>query len=182
MQTPDDVKLAMETADQIHSAEAVQAAYDRMAAAITARLEGRNPLVLAVLNGGLIPAGHLLTRLAFPLQAGYLHASRYRGATRGAELHWIARPSYPVEGRTVLVIDDIFDEGHTLKAIVAELRAAGASEVLSAVLIDKRHERKVPGLEVDFIGLDCPDRYLFGCGMDYHDYLRNLPGIYALKE
>jgi len=80
------------------------------------------------------------------------------------------------------VIDDILDEGHTLVAIVDYLKSEGAREVLTAVLINKVHDRKAqPGQRADFSGLDVEDRYLFGCGMDYKGYWRNLPGIYALK-
>ena len=118
----------------------------------------------------------------FPFQISYIHVTRYRGETSGGEINWVARPNVPVAGRTVLVVDDIFDEGTTLKAIMGELKQAGAAEIYSAVLVDKRHDRKEPGLKIDFIGLEVEDRYVFGCGMDYKEYWRNLPAIYALKE
>ena len=172
----------LNNAELLCSADQVNAALDRMATAITARFDGLDPLVLVVMNGALIPAAQLLIRLPFPFQIGYLHATRYRGDTRGGQLHWIARPSVPVDGRMVLVVDDIYDEGTTLKAIVQELRHSSASEVYSAVLVNKIHDRKVVDFKVDFIGLEVIDRYVFGCGMDYKEYLRNLPGIYAVKE
>ncbi|HXH02059.1 MAG TPA: hypoxanthine-guanine phosphoribosyltransferase [Candidatus Competibacteraceae bacterium] len=175
-------QAVLREADLLCSEAEVQAALDRMAEAITARLGDQDPVVLVVMNGALIPAGHLLTRLHFPFKVGYLHATRYRGDTRGGELYWVARPSQPVEGRVVLVVDDIFDEGLTLKAILDDLRGAGVKALYSAVLVNKRHERKAPGLKVDFVGLEVPDRYVFGCGMDYKEYWRNLPGIYAVKE
>ena len=87
----------------------------------------------------------------------------------------------PNQGSVVLVVDDIFDEGDTLKAILDQVRRQGAAAVYSAVLVNKRHERKVPGLTVDFVGLDVPDRYVFGCGMDYKEYWRQLPAIYAVR-
>ena len=85
-------------------------------------------------------------------------------------------------GQVVLVVDDIFDEGDTLKAIVGEVRQQGAAAVYSAVLVNKRHDRKVLGLTVDFVGLEVPDRYVFGCGMDYKEYWRQLPVIYAARD
>jgi hypoxanthine phosphoribosyltransferase len=169
-------------AELLCSAEAVTAALDLMAAAITSHVRDRDPVILVVMNGALIPAAHLLGRLRFPLQIDYLHVSRYRGATQGGRLHWIVRPRIPVKNRVVLVIDDIFDEGTTLKAILEHLRHAGAQEVYSAVLVNKMHDRKEPGLTVDFIGLELADRYVFGCGMDYKEYWRNLPDIYAVRE
>ncbi|PWV60530.1 hypoxanthine-guanine phosphoribosyltransferase [Plasticicumulans acidivorans] len=181
-QQPQDIRAVRASAEELVSPQQIEQALQRLAAAIDARLGARDPVVLVVLNGGIVPAGLLLPKLDFPLQIGYLHATRYRGETHGGSLQWIVRPSLPVQGRSVLVIDDIFDEGYTLKAIVEELRGEGAAEVLSAVLVDKVHARKVPGFEVDFVGVEVADRYVFGCGMDYHEYLRNLPGVYALPE
>lgn len=179
---PQQALTVLRNADLLWSAEEVAAALERMAAAITDRLRDANPLVLVVLNGALIPAAQLLIRLDFPLQISYLHATRYRGATRGGELNWLARPTIPVERRVLLVVDDIFDEGATLKAILADLCRSGAKEIYSAVLVNKIHNRKVPGLVVDFVGLEVEDRYVFGYGMDYQEYLRNLPAIYAVRE
>jgi hypoxanthine phosphoribosyltransferase len=172
---------AYRTADLLHPKQAVEAALDRMAAQITAQLADSNPLLLCVLTGGIIPTGQLTTRLDFPLQLDYLHATRYRGATRGGELNWIAHPSISLRDRVVLVIDDILDEGTTLAAIIEHCRDEGASQVYSAVLVDKLHDRKHHHMKADFTGLEVPDRYVFGYGMDYKDYLRNAPGIYAVQ-
>ena len=166
-------------AEQIFSPQDVEAAYDRMAADITKHFSHLDPIVLCVMNGGLIPAGHLLTRLDFPLQIDYIHATRYRGDTSGGELHWFKSPEIPLEDRPVLIVDDILDEGITLAAIVASCEANGASEVRTAVLVQKEHERG-NGHRADYVGLKAVDRYLFGCGMDYKGYLRNTAGIYAV--
>ena len=176
------IKRAREEADCLVGEREVEAALDRMAAGITARLADRNPLVYTVMNGGLIFAGRLLPRLPFALELAYLHATRYGHALKGALLDWRVRPTQDVRGRTVLVLDDILDEGRTLLAIIEYLQAEGAREVLSAVLVHKVHERKArPGMRADFTGLDVEDRFLFGCGMDYQGYWRNAPGIYAVK-
>lgn len=168
-------------AECLHDAAAVGAAVDRMAVAINRELSDAHPLVITVMHGGLIPAGMLLPRLDFLLQVDYLHATRYRGEIRGGELHWQVHPHRSLEGRTVLLIDDIFDEGHTLAAIHRYCVGAGAVRVLGAVLVDKLHDRKAD-YRPDFIGLEVPDCYVFGYGMDYKDYLRNAPGIFAVKE
>ncbi|HAS50327.1 MAG TPA: hypoxanthine-guanine phosphoribosyltransferase [Gammaproteobacteria bacterium] len=180
--TPEQALAVLRDAELLCTPEQIQSALDRLAAAISTRLERSNPLVLMVMNGAFIPGAELLLRLPFPLQVGYLHATRYRSGIRGGEVHWIAPPRPSVAGRTVLVVDDIYDEGDTLKAILDELRREGAAEVYSAALVNKQHDRKVPGLMVDFIGLDVPDRYVFGCGMDYQEYWRQLPAIYALRD
>lgn len=178
--TPEQVREVYAEADCLHSRAEVEAAISRMADEITARLEHKNPLVLTIMSGGLIPAGILLPKLEFPLHIDYIHASRYRGNTSGGELHWRVEPRFELSGRCVLLIDDILDEGLTLKAIIQWCREQGASEVYSAVLVEKKHERNV-GVEADFVGIEIEDRYVFGYGMDYKECLRNAPGIFAVK-
>ncbi|THF59417.1 hypoxanthine-guanine phosphoribosyltransferase [Pseudothauera rhizosphaerae] len=177
-----EIIRAREEADCLADEAAVEAALARLAVDVTARLQHSNPLVYVVMNGGLIFAGRLLPRLPFPLEVAYLHATRYGLATHGTLLDWRVRPTQDLRGRSVLVLDDILDEGYTLAAIVEHLRAEGAREVLTAVLVHKEHERKAyPGMRADFTGLDIADRFLFGCGMDYQGYWRNAPAIYAVK-
>ena len=179
----EDFEAIYARAAQLADRATVEQALDRMAGEISRDLGGRNPLVLAVMIGGLMPTAWLLQRLAFPLQLDYLHASRYRGGTRGgAELDWIARPRTSLAGRVVLVVDDILDEGHTLAAILDDCRTHGAAEVRSAVLVEKLHERRSAGLQADYTGLRVADRYLFGCGMDYHEHHRQHAAVYALAE
>lgn len=176
------VQQVLESAERLFDAKQVEAAYDRLAAEITLALRDCSPIVLSVLTGGLIPTGHLVTRLAFPLQLDYLHATRYRGEVRGKELVWIARPSIPMTGRSVLIVDDILDEGMTLDAILNYCRGQGAKDVYSAVLVEKQHDRRLDHIHADFKGLEVNDRYVFGCGMDYKGYLRNLREIYAVTD
>jgi hypoxanthine phosphoribosyltransferase len=118
--------------------------------------------------------------MPFPLNYDYIHATRYRGEIRGGELNWIAKSSYSFQDRHILIIDDILDEGLTLAALVKHCKKEGAASVHAAVLVNKLHDRKAD-LQADFVGLDVEDRYVFGYGMDYKDYLRNVPGIYAVK-
>ena len=179
--TPQEALEVFHRADLLHDASAVDAALGRLAAAITKELRNADPLVITIMQGGVVTTGLLLPRLDFPLQVDYLHATRYASGTRGGEIHWIVRPTRPLDGRTLLLIDDIFDEGHTLAAIQRDCLAAGARRVYSAVLVNKRHDRKAD-YRPDFVGLEVGDRYVFGYGMDYREYLRNAPGIYAVSE
>ncbi|MES9831255.1 MAG: hypoxanthine-guanine phosphoribosyltransferase [Candidatus Thiodiazotropha sp. DIVDIV] len=167
------------TAELIYSTQEVERALDKMAMEIAAQLATEDPLVLCVMNGALIPTGQLLTRLDFPLRHDYIHATRYRGGTSGSELEWKGHPSASLSGETILVVDDILDHGITLSEIVKTCQQAGAKNVLSAVLVEKRHERGI-GFRADFVGLYVEDRYVFGYGMDYMGYHRNAPGIYAI--
>ncbi|MDR1461843.1 MAG: hypoxanthine-guanine phosphoribosyltransferase [Azoarcus sp.] len=178
-----DIRRMRDEADLIVDESAVQAAIGRMAANITARLADTDPLVFTVMNGGLILAGHLLSQLDFPLEISYLHATRYGHATDGEDVEWRALPDANVQGRTVLIVDDVLDVGNTMLAITDYLCKLGARETLTAVLVNKLHERKArPGLCADFTGLELPDRFLFGSGMDYRGYWRNAKGIYAVKD
>ena len=175
------IQQVFDKADCLHDMHAVNKALDGMASQITQQMRHSNPIVLCVMVGALIPAGHLLTRLHFPLEVDYVHATRYRGALSGGEIHWKVRPSSSIEGRTVLIVDDILDGGITLAAIIDEVRALGAKKVYSAVLVDKYCKRVPNGLDkADFVGLQIEDHYIFGYGMDYNEYLRNAPGIFVV--
>ena len=177
-----EIEKAMAEADCLASPERVEQALDDMAAQITRDLKGSNPIIFCVMNGGIVVSGRLLCKLNFPVEVAYLHATRYGHHLNGSLLDWRVRPTQDLRGRTVLVLDDILDEGHTLAAIVEHLRGEGAAAVHTAVLIHKLHDRKAsPGMRATYSGIDIEDRYLFGCGMDYKGYWRNAPGIYALK-
>ena len=168
-------------AEVIHSAETVNATLDRMAAEIRDRLSESYPLVLCVMTGGVVFCGQLLTRLDFPLDFDYLHASRYGANTTGHDkLTWRSGPWIDLKGRTVLVVDDILDEGLTLAAICERLKQMGAAEVFTAVFAEKETGRAKP-LKADFVGLSVPDKFVFGFGMDICGAWRNLPAIYAKR-
>ena len=177
----DKARRILDAAEQIWSADAVSDAVARLAREISARLRDSNPLVLGVMRGSVVFAGQLLPRLAFPLEFDYVDVTRYRNMTRGGELQWRVESATAVSGRTVLVVDDILDEGDTLKAIRDRLLAAGARDVCIAVFAEKETGRPKP-VVADFVGLKLPDRYVFGFGMDVNGAWRNLPAIYALKD
>jgi hypoxanthine phosphoribosyltransferase len=181
--TPHKIEAVLEAAECIYTLSDVENALDKMAEDITHKLKATNPLVLCVMIGALIPTGHLLTRLSFPLEVDYIHATRYRGTTRGGDLHWLVEPRNSLKDRTVLIVDDIMDGGLTLAAIMDYCKQAGAKAVHTAVLVNKQRIRE-PGVnfEPDFSALKTEDRYLVGFGLDYEEYLRNVPGIYAVAK
>lgn len=176
---PETYSAIAERAELLVAPADMDRAIARMAEAITARLAGTDPVVLCVLTGGIVAAGLLLPRLSFPLRLDYVHATRYRGGTRGGELIWHYRPSDAIRGEQVLIVDDILDEGVTLDQIARACASDGAAGVHTAVLVAKRrpHQR-----EADFVGVEVPDRYLFGYGLDYRSYFRNAPGIFAVAD
>ncbi len=180
--TPADIRQVQSRARCLYSEAEVEAALDVMAGQISERLADKNPLLLCIMNGGLIITGKLATLLDFPLHLDYLHATRYREKTSGADLQWHKYPSHDLAGRAVLVIDDILDEGITLKAIMDYCREQEAASVYSAVLVEKLLPSRPVDIEADFIGLRAENAYLFGYGMDYKGYLRNAAGVYAIDS
>ena len=170
----------LESSDVIASAAEVQAAVERLAAEIEERLSKTYPLVLAVMGGAVVFAGQLLPRLRFPLDFDYIHASRYGAETRGARVEWRVKPPALVRERSVLVLDDILDHGDTMCAIRDGLVELGAKSFHCAVLVNKKLDIEKP-IRADFVGLEIPDRFVFGCGMDARGYWRNLPEIRAMK-
>jgi hypoxanthine phosphoribosyltransferase len=167
-------------AELVCPAGEIQSAVTRLSQDITAELGDRHPLVLSVMGGAVVFAGHLLTMLEFPLDFDYIHVSRYGNKTQGGKLDWKVLPKEHVAGRVVLVLDDILDEGHTLAAIRDKVMAMGAAAFYSAVFADKDIGREKP-IQANFAGIRLPNRYVFGFGMDVHGAWRNLPAIYAVR-
>ncbi len=180
------LSAALADAEVVHTASAIDAAVATIADAIRADYDDGSPppLYVTVMNGGMPFASALAMALGtrgLDLEFDYLHATRYRGQTRGSGLAWLHRPQVPMRGRRVILADDILDEGHTMLAVKRWCEDQGAADVRIAVLAVKRHDRCVDGICADYVGLEVPDRYVFGYGMDYHEQGRNLPAIYALK-
>ncbi len=178
--TADDALAARRGARRVCSAREIARALQRMADAITADLAGEDPVVLAVMHGGAFAAVEICRRLHFPYELDFVHVTRYARSTRGGEIEWRVRPSADLMGRTVLVVDDVLDRGHTLRALAAELKKVGVARQLTAVLVVKRVANARARPRVDYRGVEVDDVYLFGCGMDYRGYWRGLPALYAL--
>jgi len=177
------IKTMQDNAQCLHDMDAINAALDRMAIEITAELKDQRPIVMTVLNGSIVPVGHLVTRLLFPLQLDYLHVTRYQGKMHASQLHWLAEPRIPLKDRVILIVEDILDAGVTLAEVIKYCEAEGAAKIYTAVVVDKKHQRAEGGLaHADFTGFLVEDLFLIGFGLDYEGYLRNLPGIYAVTE
>ncbi len=181
-----DLATALASSDLLHDRCAIDAAIARIAVSIHADYAGRRPLLLTVMHGGMLFASELALALgqgdALDLEFDFVHATRYRSGTSGSALQWKHRPATPLRGRHVLLADDILDEGYTLDAVRSWCREQGAADVRIAVLAWKRHGRLVPGMHADYVGVEVPDRYVYGFGMDFHEQGRNLPAIYALRD
>ena len=176
---------ALANADLLVDRATIDRTIAQMAAPIARDYAGEVPVYLTIMHGALPFAGQLALELGargLDLEFDYLHATRYRGETTGGELVWKHRPATALYGRRVLLVDDILDEGHTLLAVKQWCEDQGAAEVRIAVLAEKVHDRCVEGICADHVGVQVPDAYVFGYGMDFHEQGRNLPAIHALGE
>jgi hypoxanthine phosphoribosyltransferase len=168
-----------EQADQLYSMLEIDQVLEHLAEKLTQDYADKNPVLLCVMNGAVMTTGHLLPKLNFPLELDYIHATRYGEKTVGGDIVWQSEPMINLAGRSVILIEDIYDQGVTLMALRDYCEAAGASSASCLTLVEKLHDNKV-GKRPEYIGMTVPDRYVFGFGMDYKGYWRNAPGIYAV--
>ncbi|HEY1148624.1 MAG TPA: hypoxanthine-guanine phosphoribosyltransferase [Pseudoduganella sp.] len=178
-------RALLENAEEIFDQETVQASVRRMAATLNARFGDEQkqefPLVLGVMGGAVVFTGSLLPQLTFPLEFDYIHVSRYGDDDQGGKVVWKVVPRPTVSGRTVIVLDDILDEGETLAHVKSRLLEMGAKEVIIAVFADKNIGKSKP-VKADIVGLTIPNRFVVGFGMDVYGYWRNLPGLWAIRN
>lgn len=180
MENQDRVLPRLEACDLLYSRQEIEQAMDKMANQLNIDLHDLNPLVLTIMNGGTVFAGNLLPRLTFDLTVDSLGITRYHDTTQGSNIVWKHKPTESMKDRVVLLLDDILDEGITLKYVQDYCMEQGAVVVYVAVLLEKPLNGLKP-IEADYIGLTLEeDRYVFGFGLDYEGYLRNADGIYAL--
>jgi hypoxanthine phosphoribosyltransferase len=181
----DRARGLLEHAEEIFDAAAVQAAVKQVAGALNARFDDPKdaafPLVLGVMGGAVVFTGQLLPQLNFPLEFDYIHVSRYGDDDQGGRVVWKVIPRPNVAGRTIIVLDDILDEGETLAHVKQRLLDMGAAEVLLVVFADKAIKRSKP-VKADIVGLTIPDKFVVGFGMDVYGYWRNLPGLWAVRQ
>lgn len=180
----DKARALLQEAEPVFDADAVQKAVDKVAQQLNRRFDNDEgeafPLVLGVMGGAVVFCGQLLTRLTFPLEFDYMHVTRYGGKEQGGSIEWKVIPRSNVEGRTVVVLDDILDEGETLAHVKERLLQMGAKEVVIVVFADKDIGKAKP-CRADYVGLTLPNKFVVGYGMDAYGYWRNLPGIWAVK-
>jgi len=164
----------------IYDNQEINCALDKLASKLNQQLTNDNPVVLCVMQGGLLFTGQLVPKLNFMLEIDYIHVTRYGNNTTGGELTWKAYPVTSLKNRAVLILDDILDEGNTLQSIIQYCKEQGATKITSAVLLQKKHDRCIEENLTENIALTVLDQYVFGFGMDYNGMYRQLDAIYAL--
>ncbi len=178
--TYQEVFQSHKNAEILISEQEVNQAIDSVAKNIESAIDNEAPIILCVMKGGLMFTAALMQRIALPMILDYVHVDRYRNKTQGSSIHWHKEPDTSLNDRIVIIVDDILDEGYTMQELIAYCEAKGAKKVLSAVLLKKKLSNTTAKIKPDFIGLEVTDRYVFGWGMDYKGYLRNLTSIYAI--
>jgi hypoxanthine phosphoribosyltransferase len=164
------------------SADRIHARVTELAAEIARAYEGKPVTVVGVLTGCLIFTADLIRRIDLPLRVAFVTASSYRGATTAPGKLEIRDELLPdINGRHILLLDDILDTGKTLTRVVAHLLDRGAESVKVAVLLRKIGRQEVP-FEPDFVGFTIPDRFVVGYGLDFNDEYRHLPHIGVLPS
>jgi hypoxanthine phosphoribosyltransferase len=168
--------------DILLTEDQLAAGIDRLAAEVGGATAGRPLLVVGVLTGSVVLVADLIRRLQGPVQVAMVWASSYRGPTTTPGPLEVRLESLPnVNGRHLLVVDDIFDTGHTLMGILGAVRRLGAASVHSLVLLEKEGRAEVP-MRPDFVGFRIPDRFVVGYGLDFDGAWRHLPYLAALDE
>lgn len=170
----------LNNADLIIAETAIATALTKMSEQITQTLKDEFPLVLSIMGGAIVFTGQILPKLLFPLDFDYIHISRYNNQIEGGEFTWFRTPQEGVKDRSVLVLDDLLDEGYTMAAVKERVLQMGAKSFHCAVFANKLTDAPKP-LVADFVGTNVPNRYVFGFGMDAYGLWRNLPAIYAIK-
>ncbi len=144
-------------------------------------LAGKDPLFLGVLNGAFMFASDLMKKLTISSQVSFIKLASYVGMQRGSKIHEVFGLTERIEGRTIVVLEDVVDSGHTMKQLVESLQSRSPKEIRIATLLFKP-EAMVCAIQPDYVAFEIPNDFVIGFGMDYDGYGRSLDQVYAVKE
>ena len=168
--------------EMLITAEAIQKRIRELGADIARDYAGRNPLLIGVLKGACTFLSDLMRAIDMPVAIEFIAISSYGSAMRtSGEVRIVKDLDVPIEGRDILVVEDIVDTGLTLSYLMANLVSRGASSVKLAALLDK-WERRERDVNIDYLGFKIPDAFVVGYGLDFAERYRNLPFIAVLKN
>ena len=173
--------LAKVPVKQLLSEEQIKLGVQRLAGEISAHDAGRTLTIIGVLTGSMVLGADLIWRIDLPLRVGVIQARSDRGgATRPGQLEINDSMLPDIEGRDVLLVDDIFDTGQTLSALLRQMESLGPRSVRSAVLLRKLGRQQV-AIRPDHVAFEIPDGFVVGYGLDYQDAYRHLPYVAVLE-
>ncbi len=159
--------------------ETILKAIDRIAGEINRDMKDKNPLFVCVLNGAFMFAADLMKRITVPCEISFVKVASYKGTSTTGAVKQLIGFNEQVEGRTVIVLEDIVDTGNTMEMIIADIRGHKPAEVKIATMLFKP-EAYTKSIPVDYVGLDIPNEFIIGYGLDYNGQARNLKDIYTL--
>ncbi|MEA4917736.1 hypoxanthine phosphoribosyltransferase [Proteiniphilum sp.] len=160
--------------------EIIEQGIKRIAAQINADLKGKNPIFLAVLNGAFMFAGELMKEVSIPSEITFVRLASYDGTTTTNHVQEVMGLNESIEGRCVVVVEDIVDSGNTMVALKEELEKLNPQEIKVATLLFKPAALRQK-LHLDYVALEIPSDFIVGYGLDYDGYGRNLKDIYKVK-
>jgi hypoxanthine phosphoribosyltransferase len=168
--------------EPLFSAEEIQNRITSLGAEIARDYAGRNPLLLGVLKGAVIFLSDMMRAIDLRLGVEFMAISSYGEATRSSgEVKIVKDLDVPIEGRDILIVEDIVDTGLTLSYLMANLRSRGAASVKLVALLNKQ-ERRIREVQIDYLGFTIPDAFVVGYGLDFAERYRNLPYIAVIKD
>ncbi len=175
------VKIRDKEFELFLSQQVIEKAIDEVADKINKELAGKDPLFVCVLNGSFIYASELMKRITIPCEVSFVKVSSYRGTTSTGKLKEIYGLEEDIKDRTVVIVEDIVDTGHTMSLILEQLEVDEPKEVLVTTLLLKPDALKVQ-VKLDYVALEIPNDFIVGYGLDYDGYGRNLSDIYKIKK
>jgi hypoxanthine phosphoribosyltransferase len=164
------------------SRQKIASTVKRLASAIEADYQGKNPLLVGILKGSFIFMADLIRRIDIPLEVDFIRLASYGGGTQSSgEITLIHDLPARVQGRHVVVVEDIVDTGLTTTFLCDYLRQKAPASIKLCALADKPSRRKVP-IQIDYLGFTVPDKFIVGYGIDWNEKYRNLPAICVPEE
>ena len=172
--------MAKETLEVLFDEKAIAERVESIGAAITEDYKGKDLLVIAILKGSFMFFSDLLKKIDLPLEIDFMSAKSYGDATHPGEVRIVKDLDNPIEGRHILIVEDILDTGQTLNALYKLLKVRGAASLKTCAFLDKTALRTVD-FHADYKGYEIPDYFVVGYGLDFAERYRNLPYIANLK-
>lgn len=161
------------------SQQKIEKAIDEVAAQMSKDLEGSNPLFICILNGAFMFVSELMKRVNLPSEMTFVKLSSYTGVNTSGDVKEIIGLVENIKDRTVVIVEDIVDTGHTMTRMLGELQKSQPKEIKVATLLFKPEALKVD-VKLDYVALEIPSDFIVGYGLDYDGYGRNLPDIYKV--
>ncbi|HEX2967605.1 MAG TPA: hypoxanthine phosphoribosyltransferase [Bacteroidales bacterium] len=174
-----EIRILDKNFRELISQEKIQARIEVLAKQINEDMKGKDVVFLGILNGAFLFAADLFRRIEIQARISFVKLASYQGTTSTGTVKELIGWNEDIKNKTVIVIEDIVDTGHTLERIMGELTIRKAGEVRIATMFLKPdvYNKKIP---VDYVGIEIPNDFVVGYGLDYDGYGRNYPSVYSL--